>query len=74
MSDEVIIRVQKNDSYHIKGPVKIIDSDGNPFFITPGAEVWLCRCGNSRTKPFCDGSHKRAGFESDPKADPIEGD
>jgi CDGSH-type Zn-finger protein len=42
------------------GPVEIRSADGT--LVKAVDRVALCRCGQSGTKPFCDGSHKRVGF------------
>jgi CDGSH-type Zn-finger protein len=71
----VTVTVSKNGPYLVTGDIPlakqmiIVDAQG-------GAEEWrrgeaiahtetyaLCRCGSSRTKPFCDGSHARVGFD-----------
>ena len=42
--------------------VIVQDTDGN--VLQQDKELALCRCGHSANKPFCDGSHKRKGFEA----------
>jgi CDGSH-type Zn-finger protein len=66
--DEVTITVRANGPYKVVGPVRIVDPEGVEFELPPGDGVVLCRCGHSRTKPFCDKSHKRACFASDDTA------
>lgn len=64
-----IITAEENGPLYIqnaKGLV-LLDSEGEPFEITDD-ETALCRCGQSRNKPFCDGSHERTGFRSLVKA------
>lgn len=47
----------------VRGNFRLLDQDGGE--IDPGREtIALCRCGKSGIKPFCDGSHKRAGFSA----------
>ena len=63
MADEVVIRVLNNGPYRVEGPARIVDADGNEIDTTGKARISLCRCGGSTTKPFCDGTHSRIGFQ-----------
>ena len=58
---QVSITPTENGPYKVTGPVELIDPDGNPIN-APGQTVFLCRCGGSTNKPFCDGTHSKVGF------------
>ena len=58
------ITVVNNGSLRIEGEFEIVDQDGKPFGLMGRTKVTLCRCGQSKNKPFCDASHKQCGFES----------
>jgi CDGSH-type Zn-finger protein len=64
----VEIKVRDDGPYKVTGPVRLIDADGGVFEVEAGRPIALCRCGQSQTKPFCDASHKAAGFDSCPRA------
>ena len=65
MSEPVVIRCRENGPLVVLGEVKVIDHLGNVFVAPPGkASIALCRCGQSATKPFCDGSHRQVGFQA----------
>jgi CDGSH-type Zn-finger protein len=71
MSDPFVIRCRENGPLVLKGPVQIVDHLGNPFILPANKEsIALCRCGQSRTKPFCDGSHRTCGFQATEQATP----
>ena len=60
MSDqEFKITISENGSYKVEGEPRIVDADGNVVETRPGRPFFLCRCGHSQNKPFCDGSHNR---------------
>ena len=70
-TEPVTIRCRENGPLVIHGAVRIVDHQGNPFPIPPGKDlVALCRCGQSRNKPFCDGSHKACAFAASETAPP----
>jgi len=63
--DPVEIKVRDSGPYKVTGPIRLIDADGNEFDLPDdGRPIVLCRCGQSSTKPFCDATHKRNGFEA----------
>lgn len=57
------IGVVANGPYWVRGGVQVVAADG--FHYEVRNRVTLCRCGRSRNKPFCDGTHKRIGFSDD---------
>ncbi|MDO5610105.1 MAG: CDGSH iron-sulfur domain-containing protein [Pseudomonadota bacterium] len=57
------ITPEHNGPLHVNGSVEILSGTGRTIIRT--SETWLCRCGHSANKPFCDGSHTRVGFNSD---------
>ena len=60
----VTITVRQNGPYKVEGDdVKLVDWNGNEYQITKRPFA-LCRCGASSTKPFCDATHSKMGFEA----------
>lgn len=60
---EVVITPYRDGPLLVRGPVRLQDQDGND--IDAGRHpVALCRCGRSRIRPFCDGSHKLVRFQA----------
>jgi 3-phenylpropionate/trans-cinnamate dioxygenase ferredoxin subunit len=59
----VKITVSRNGSLKVEGNVQLVDPDGNELPTRDGLPFFLCRCGQSQNKPFCDGSHNRVGFD-----------
>lgn len=64
--EKVTIKINDNGSIRINGSVELLDGAGNKYEV--GSSFSLCRCGQSEKKPFCDGTHKKVGFESAPRA------
>ena len=66
---DVKISMRPNGPFLIEGPITLNDSAGGEFALDHSKPaIALCRCGASAKRPFCDGSHKSCGFESDERA------
>ncbi len=60
---ETLITPYRDGPLLVRGPVRIEDQDGNEIRVEREV-VALCRCGRSRLKPLCDGSHKLSRFRA----------
>lgn len=59
---DVTITIGENGPLKVEGDFDLVDPEGNPVSTREGKAVYLCRCGGSTKKPFCDGTHSRIGF------------
>jgi len=61
--DRVVITPYRDGPLLVRGPFVIVDQDGNEIEVDRRT-VALCRCGKSRMRPFCDGSHQVVRFRA----------
>ena len=61
----VKITVFNNAPCNVEGEVELYDQSGKKFDLGGRTKISLCRCGGSKKKPFCDGSHRTIGFTSE---------
>jgi CDGSH iron-sulfur domain-containing protein 3 len=57
------IKVRENGPYRVSGDFRLVDAEGREIDTKPyekDGSIVLCRCGESKTKPFCDKSHRTA--------------
>jgi CDGSH-type Zn-finger protein len=65
MADSPItITPYRDGPYLVRGPFSLRDQEGNEIDAKRRV-VALCRCGRSRIRPFCDGTHKAIGFQAE---------
>jgi len=56
------LTILSNGSVKIEGDFEIVDKEGGVYNLQGRDVVSICRCGLSKNKPYCDGSH-RGHFE-----------
>jgi CDGSH-type Zn-finger protein len=61
---EVVIKTRENGPLLVTGDFTLIDHHGQKFDLSGQPNIALCRCGGSRKRPFCDGSHRHSGFQA----------
>ena len=61
----VKVTIRPNGPYVVEGEIELVDVNGAGVDTSArGQRIALCRCGGSVTKPFCDGTHSKIGFQA----------
>lgn len=68
------IKVVDNGPLQVKGVHRIVDHEGAAYDTGARRTAFLCRCGHSASKPFCDGTHAKIGFDAAGRADATAAD
>jgi len=63
MDEPATITPYRDGPLLIRGPFRMVDQDGREIDVDRRT-VALCRCGTSRIRPFCDGTHKLVRFSA----------
>ena len=66
--EEATITPYRDGPLLVRGPFRLLDQDGNEIEVDRRT-VALCRCGKSRLRPFCDGTHKLVRFRAPSEAE-----
>lgn len=64
------LKVQKDGPYLLEG-AEVVDWNGMEYPHGPGP-IALCRCGASKNRPFCDGTHTKIGFKASESAEEVK--
>ncbi|HEX8744790.1 MAG TPA: CDGSH iron-sulfur domain-containing protein [Thermoleophilaceae bacterium] len=72
MNDETLITPYRDGPLIVRGPFRMTDQNGNEIAVDRET-VALCRCGKSRMRPFCDGTHKLVRFQAPSEAEEGRG-
>lgn len=58
------ITINNNGPVRVEGDFTLVDAEGKLYGLGERESIFLCRCGLSQNKPFCDGAHRTGGFQS----------
>lgn len=62
-SGPVEVTPQKNGPLKVEGNLEVVSGTGRT--LKKATQLWLCRCGQSKNKPYCDGTHNKVGFAAE---------